>query len=52
MAPSSRITHTPFHKDKIISNNFFEPYDEFTVLDWRPQSPDLKPTEPLWDEVE
>jgi len=31
---------------------FFEHDNEFIVLKWPPQSPDLKPKEHLWDVVE
>jgi len=38
MATSSRL---PYHKVRIISNWFLEHDNEFTVLKWPPQSPDL-----------
>lgn len=40
------------HKAYIISNSFFEQGNEFTVLQCRPQSPNLKPIEQLWDAME
>ncbi|MDF4304838.1 transposase [Vibrio parahaemolyticus] len=44
--------NAPCHKAQIISNWFLEHDNEFTVLQWPPQSPDLSPIEHLWDVVE
>jgi len=42
----------PCHKAQIISDWFLEHDNEFTLLKWPPQSPDLNPKEHLCDVVE
>ncbi len=44
--------NAPCHKAQIISDWFLEHDNEFTLLKYSPQSPDLNPIEHLWDVVE
>lgn len=41
-----------WHKANVIWNWFQELHNDFTVLQWPPQSPDLNPVRHLWDVVE
>ncbi len=44
--------NAPCHKAQIISDMFLEHDNEFTLLKWPPQSPNLNPIEHFWDVVE
>ncbi len=44
--------NAPSHRAQIISDVSLEHGNEFTLLKWHPQSPNLNPIEHLWDVVE
>ncbi len=44
--------NAPCHKAQIISDWFLEQDNEFNLLKWPPQSPNLNPIEQLWDVME
>ncbi len=44
--------NAPCHKAQIISDWFLEHENQFTLLKWPPQSPNLNPIEHVWDVVE
>ncbi len=50
--PIFQQDNAPCHKAQIISDWFLEHDNEFSLLKWPPQSPDLRPIEHLLDVVE
>ncbi|GBL95667.1 hypothetical protein AVEN_251805-1 [Araneus ventricosus] len=44
--------NAPCHKARIVLEWFEEHTDEFHLMSWRPDSPDLNPMEHIWDVME
>ncbi|GBN36301.1 hypothetical protein AVEN_8075-1 [Araneus ventricosus] len=44
--------NAPFHKSRIALEWFEEHTDEFHLMSWPPNSPDLNPMEHIWDVME
>ncbi|GBN64101.1 hypothetical protein AVEN_20952-1 [Araneus ventricosus] len=52
IAETVRLDNAPCHKVRFVWEWFEEHTDEFHLMSWPPNSPDLNPMEHIWDVME